>query len=1324
MTTEITIFDIPEQEIVINKSQKEIEYDNLKRLSKLPSYHFDSFYDIELREEKHDIPQSNIVSILCKYVIKYCQPVMNSDDNGFKITLQNERITKIYDLSTNLYYSIPSNEQFNIVGIQLPYIFVNEYDKYMLSSFDHITNDDMANTGFYGLYDHQTNKFTAQKPGFNKPGDPYIETIDNNIVLFRNENDANTKLKLLIDYIQYIEKYYAENYLTLVTDITFDYKPEFVNDGRTNWKIERDTNDTDVLKSLKKGYNGSLDNAFDSGLYLTLQKNDLIKAYNVGKKIGITSPVFKTELNIKKEKIEYQIDFEQQKQLNLEKQLETSKKRTIAYKKYKEMDLTKLDKKQLNVINLEYEKMQKTMNKKISIAGQENQKLWSNLRKSFLEIKDVKLRKVLQEIEKQISNKQLNSKELIEGGVCPHVYHQGKTMLKDFSKPWMSENIRKELINNFSLPESTAGYFCSICGEFLSEADNERVVRFVAGEKVQNNITDDPIKSMIWKEAMYTISTYVRFNTMIPIKPLVGSITNGLRDIIAQHETKLYRSRTNNADSIKDTLNLYSSIYIYAVLCAMMITNPNKMMFGRDKSEDINKLKDRRDKQQDKTIKDKTFEDKQQDDNIQPPPLSEFVDHETPEDLAKNIQDEDLKEPVLPTIKEQSMIGAGEKRNKKSKIKTYVGGKTTKDIKLYERFILTTSLNLILVTKEPIIKRLTYMNIDVVKQLFLKTAYPWAKQHARPIKVSDDTIHTIDQKQNIIYMNPFYNYLYYAKRLAYNSGSEKRYPSDINDVKSILGRTIDEISEDMKIYSNTHIPAKWDFGDKYYDDYTYLSFLSVYKYLSDELFLKNFVPRHAQVEKYYEDQKEMKKMEKLYLIELNKQKVRPMFQIEMLNDLTTKYSDFSPEKLDLAKFYCPNGQRHIIGNYIYKTKNKEEELDPNILDKWVKNNDVENLAKYADYKLVNERCKLCKKLIRTETSSDKTENTLQKKFGLLDDINAFYQYYTSRCPVNGLHDIIDHKCTKCKLDTKSDRTSADAYYNKYVDIFKKIEREKLSITIDSLDQATEENKHSKEFVKKIVIDQKVEYKYTLHKVAEWSQIAKKPYNVIVNIGLSENIKYIDILNANANPSKLDLSNDAYVSQSLKLKNYIRSTLRDYNMLMNHEQIAELPLYLKNILNTQKKKDLSKMTKQMPQFINEFTELDNKYKYKLNPKNYANFLIEYLANIFVTLYEKTSSDYKLASNMFIKHYTDLIIEQERLHSKAEYVVNKKQKDDVKEEDNVSSDNVSGDDYLNRQTDVSEPEFSLSEKDEDYKADDIDDFSDAYDVENAADIWDIE
>jgi hypothetical protein len=1333
MSAEITIFEIPEVETSTNKSQKEIEYDDLKKASNLPDYHFDSFYEMDLQSEEDLAPTSNIVSILCKYVIQYCLPVVLEDKSKYHITLQDERVVQVLNANSGKYIVIPKNTQFRLSGVRIPIIFVRAYDRHMLSTFDHITNVDLANIGNYGLRDFQTRRFTQQRIGFTQPGLPDIPT-KNNIVYFSSEYDAAKKIEILIKYIKFMERYYRENYLTLVADMSIrPYIPNIINDGKKTWMIKRDVTTGALIKALLPSINGEFGESFNYDLFLTLQQNDLMHAYHVGSVVGIDDKLFKKEITNKLELIKKGKRLEKQLRLGHTLKLTIAKKRSISVEKYNETNLDLLDKKQLAVVELEYKKLEQVTKKNHSLAAKQNQKMFFRLRKSFLDVIDDRLKLAMDAIKKEITGKELNGNGLIDGGVCPHVYQKGVVMLKHFGKPWLQTQLTNDVVQRYSLPEDRNGHFCYICGEYLADADNEGEVRFVGGERVQVTRVDDPIQTMIWKEAMYIVSTYIKFNTPIPTKPLISSIAKGLRNIISVQEAKLFKSRTTTTDSVKDTLNLYSCIYVYAVLCGIMITNPNKMLFGRSSPNDsTNKPK---------------YEKKQKMERPIPEGQSGYVEVNNKIDTGEDLTTEDLADkigtsayvdqPALKIPKSRAAVGAAgpttkrladRMRRRKKHKKKYSGGKTTKDIKLYERFILTTALNLILVTKDSIINRLTYINTDIVKQIFLKSAYPWAKKHSKPIRMNrDDENQVADATKNIVDLDAFYPYLYYAKRLAFNSGATKTAPNGLGSVYNILGRTIEKVSEDLKndigLYKTIKAPSKWNFSNPLLDSYSYNSFKAELNYQEQEIYLKPFVPRHIQVQQYYESNKNVMEEEKKYHVVLAKRVVRPMFEFELLNDIRGVLNDYRPEKLDLASHFCPTGKQHTPGSYIYKTRSgKEVEYNSKEINEWIKNKNTEKLALFASLKLVDEKCSNCKKHIRSATSNQRSDTSLNTMFNKIDDILAFYQYYSARCPEGDLHNIQSNVCSKCKLHTGVDRDTYDAYYNKYIGKFQKTELEKQVLSIKSLDQAQDENIKSDRFATNLETGRTVPYKITLQKIAEWSQLAGVKYNIITNIGLTEGVKIEDIRLGRANPSKVEMSAGAYMTQSIKLKNYILQIVREYNMIMNHENIVDLPLYLKDIITAQKKVNIKDLHKSMPQFGTEFVALDTKYKYSIDAKSYANFLLEYLASMMVRIDSDSSKNYKLMAKMLIQHFTKNIMQKDVLFSKAESVFNKKSKNIVDDEDNLTDNAISGDEYTGYKTDESAAEFS-DDKNVHYK-NEIVNFADAYDVEDAAGVWDID
>src|SRR5690606_4761939 len=110
-------------------------------------------------------------------------------------------------------------------------------------------------------------------------------------------------------------------------------------------------------------------------------------------------------------------------------------------------------------------------------------------------------------------------------------------------------------------------------------------------------------------------------------------------------------------------------------------------------------------------------------------------------------------------------------------------------------------------------------------------------------------------------------------------------------------------------------------SDDIYDKYTYESFLSIFDYIKDKIYQYDVVPISQQVITYRNKYSKIKELEREIRVKKAIEQLSPLFQIEWLNDIT-KYNDFRPEKIDLAQHYCPNGERHKIGSFLYAKKNK------------------------------------------------------------------------------------------------------------------------------------------------------------------------------------------------------------------------------------------------------------------------------------------------------------------------------------------------------------------------------------------------------------------
>ena len=364
-------------------------------------------------------------------------------------------------------------------------------------------------------------------------------------------------------------------------------------------------------------------------------------------------------------------------------------------------------------------------------------------------------------------------------------------------------------------------------------------------------------------------------------------------------------------------------------------------------------------------------------------------------------------------------------------------------------------------------------------------------------------------------------------------------------------------------------------------------------------------------------------------------------------------------------------------------------------------------------KLINERCGKCKKLIRTNKIDIVNNNRIELIFKNKDNIKAFYDYYKYRCPKGNLHEFIGDKCKKCGIGINDKYDKYDnEYYNKYSNIYKKVEIENQKIIIDNLKIAQSELK---------VIETKKEplnYKFSLNKTAEWSKISNIKYNILVNIGLADEKKFDDIENSHVDMSKKIFEEYDYIlmTKAMRLKNYINSIIRKYNVVMNYKNIIEIPEKLNLIISAQKKVGIDNMEKELPQFKDEFSKLDKKYSSNLSLINYTNFLQEYIANIFIKITNDSSVKYKKMAFNLVKYFSNEIVEQEKIYSKEESIHSKKNIDiTTMEEANDLNLAISGDEYLGYSTEKSIDEFSVESNESDINNNIINNLDEIYDDE---------
>jgi hypothetical protein len=1013
----------------------------------------------------------------------------------------------------------------------------------VLAHYHNADDAQVYNTGRYGLIDSITGQFTQQRKSFTHMNLPNVKKI------FTESTIGPTLIKVIYD-INYLSDYYNKCFIYFMNN-------EWPTSTRTKRESDGENMQVATLAAKLLEYLAKAGLANDSLMYFdtfySLDRHQTTQLYHIGKYLGIDDPLFKELFSQKQKKeIEHRTDTLNQNALI----------KKIAMNKFKTDDLASLTEGQMAIIQLE-------LNRPLNKADP----LFSRMVASMDDLTDARLSRIIKEVYDKYSG-QLSNDALLPSGDCPHVYLKAKITLENFNKPWLGNKLMDSLVEKYALPENSTGYFCKVCGGFLTGRDN--ATQLIFGEQV-SEAPPDELQTMIWKEATFIVASNVRFKDMVPIKPFVSSLANGLRSIVGSEETRLFRSKTTQASTLKDSLNLYASIYIYASLAALMIANPGKLYFARDSPN---------------------------------------------------------KKPAIGGTKYVYVKGGAVHE--------------TSNLLKAEAEIVRNALLLLIISKEAIISRLK--NINVVKGTF-NEAYKWATNHVKPITLHEDS--SDDANNDPCYIEPIFNYVLYARRrefFAKPTGPAPMKPEYI-DYESIK-------------------TSGW-----HTDAYAFGSFLSTADFYIKHLYNYSVVPKHIQLVEYQEKYlAENRRQDEVVRIVLRRKFLLPTFGVRI--------RPAPVYKIDLAKHYCLNtGAEHKIGSYIYDLDGQTVELSKKDILDWLTN----KTADYKKLRLADAKCGKCGLLIVSHAFDATMNKKLTDKFVQIDEINAFYQYYESRCVKGELHEYQDGKCTKCQFMPSFIASANEEYYNKYSADFNKVQLKQQALTIKSIAGLSD----AKEILDTTGTP---EYTYSLKNTAEISKLMSKPYNLLVNLGLTENIRYETITSGQANPS---VEPYPYETRALKLRGYILWVIRQYNTLIRYETVSELSPELKSL------KDLVKLDASLT--FSDFIDTDNKYKYKISPENYTNFLLEYLNGMLLALDVK-----------FAKYALDLILQKNKLLSRPTPFFYKA--DIISLEDATEDEGeLSG-----HESDVSEEPDEPEEPDDEPAQNDLD--AEGYDVEDANAIWD--
>jgi len=1230
MSSDIIIFQSPEEAEQVVKEHRDIEYEKLLNdFGVQNAYHIDNLLDMgeKYSSMKSYWISSNILSILAKQVITYTIPIIkeipkivdlsteNNDHDikakDFFIQLQvNHEIHGfIIDENKSLNkIAIPSETSFRIIGIKVPSILLPHLD-YTISMPIHPFISDVIPMILSGNYNYETiAKTKSNIPVFTEQLLDIRRTneIEFTEIIFENAQQAKDLIEKILRNITHMRDYYT-NFIPFFIQTKI---PPLIKSNIYEQLLDKQVELPEEIADLF--YHPFIN---QDGFKEKLISEDLWILYNKIRKLGTNNQEINHEIQNKKLSNKIKRDMvSQAKEVSL-KIVDDFRKQAIVNKKFPGKNLKDLKPKEKELIQKEFDiqirKLKNLKDPAIKTVVHDFLKSFESLNTAIL------LKKSYDEVKELVKSKNLN---LIDIGLCDHYMKHAELLLEGYKsgtiyKARAAFDIREKLINEFTNSETTINeeYYCKLCGQLIAMDSNSEVVEFIGETRIDSGYEVDALNELIYRDVSHIVRTFIKFKTLPPdLRPIIKSIVNTLTPEMHVVETKLKQIQTNISDDMRDLMGMYIYIYTFALVSHMIFVNYGQITFAFREGAlgGMGNQKPMRSSRKTGLHKKSNL--------IINKDNGQSSDDESDSEIINEIENKlsaIKSKPSLLYDNEESNDESNESSNDESGedlISGGDGGDSSDNAKERLQNILKNALYLINTTKIKMLKTSANIGPDKVKPILLQ-AYQWVLklQTYKEAAISETDVNF--EILSSLINSSIYNYLWTVKSI--------KFPKTrFEDVTSVIGISIDQIrdlnykskKEKINPFKSAVLISEKDWkksGYDPYDEYTFGSYLQSASYEKEEKYRYHITPLEEPLIKHYENAKKLLKIEQ-----------RLRFQRRFIENNRTfnniprtfNYTNAQDIKFNIGRYYRPDGSKRKWDIMILESIDKTNKSD-SITN--VKSNEYtfDDLKK-LDYE-TRKSLKIVDRKDGNDLLSDVKDYTqvVNAKFESVDYNKSLLEYFENRCPEGGIHEFSNSDiCMKCARDMNASwvgTPKSDDYIKKYSQIFSKHNNLKSSLVKLNLTKILKSIEvHEFKFTKF------EPWTYSEVQLLEWSRLNPKiNLNMILNLGCSEHRKYHIIEKERDNPIKT-YENDEHLGRINKLDSYYNSIIRDYYSVKNY-QLAEFPpLFYREIID-KFKNDISKL----PDLKD--SEYDKKIEwYKIAHNSEAhligNFILIQIANIII------------------------------------------------------------------------------------------------------------
>lgn len=865
--------------------------------------------------------------------------------------------------------------------------------------------------------------------------------------------------------------------------------------------------------------------------------------------------------------------------------------------------------------------------------------------------------------------------------ICPHIRD-----LYELENNKRSDDEIREFINKYSGNAPVDRYYyCRICGEPISDSTElDIVVSFAKGTEPDYQYADNELREYIWQEASTLVRGFTEFKgvqTNKFINKFVGTIVNNVYEFVAAIEKKIIKAKTSSLEDINNKRKLYIIIYVIAFLVKVIGDNPDRIRFA---------IKNTNGKQ------------------------------------SKGIEGSFSKESIGKLLGYAFKIVVGTQNILISRIEGM------SDVVIQNSLLKAYKVITTLLTGKSAVPQIN--EEEIITTLLLDPLFWYivdAGIRTKMVGIMSKPSVTIFKKLRDSYFDPKVSLGRDIKTMEKSSYvfegiNEPVFAKEDSDafLKLVETKTTNkEVFEENGLYTGYWIKSFQHVFEYIHSRiYTY----PLWKVDIISTPVDNIIEESLRIEinkpyaEYFEKYEKLAYAERILFDLILYEKMRTLHKLPFYkyrdfgldknpnitlalaygNELNKKFPfklgieepkkvGFHMHKWDLIMYSVGNSKSALRKVFSIKDINKKIEQEATSNDIWY----VEDVY-----------CSICfygKSTIVEDFKKEKIDviSIIEEQ----QQIESFYNFYASQCPYysdrgsktgDTIHEFVENVCKNCgyeKSFSTDKNTYKNTYYKQWLATFKKdlaLENEQL-IHLEKIYNIQGYDSQKIVEVPKSISNPKIgddikQWKYNPNIVTElantfWDinkfKTFKKNsfYNALVNLGLTQDLNYDDILSGKLNPYR-EMNYGLAKRRETQVSTYIHKLMVDYNIMRNYKNIPSISSDMKEIISSASLvKVLDKLPHFTPDFITGYTQMKRMYFVESDAIKLANWILEFLCKTLLRIYKSAKE-----TAPFIVHFIREILETEKEISKpkenkmAQVLANTKSEEITSFEDQPISD----------------------------------------------------